>query len=273
LKQWAKLNSDRITKSVIPGFPYVPDAPLRLDVEGDGWGWNLGALWKPHPKHSVGFNYRSQARLAFKGHVNVEDLEGPVMLAIFGGKYYESAVNTDITLPPQVTIGYSYQITKKWEAEVDLGITGWSVFNRQEFMIGNPNPVMEGLSPIAHGYHESISLHVGSDYALSKYLSLRAGYFFYQTPSKGGHLGPVIPDGNRHGFSTGFSINFKSISIDLAYIAEIFADHKAKETDVGVKSGVVADGTYSSFLNLFAFNVTYRFGDGAPEKSGKWWFE
>jgi len=262
LKQRAKINSTLVTQTVIPGFPAVEDAPLRLKAGGNGWGWNLGVLWKPRPKHKFGFNFRSAARLAFKGHVFVEDIQGPVMQAIFGGSTGGSPINTDIVLPAQATIGYQYQITPKWDVETDFAWTGWHTFDRQEFTLGNPNAVLSGLTPIAQGYHDTFSFSVGSDYDLTKHIAVRGGYFFFQSPLRDGHMGPVIPDADRHGFAVGLGLNFKHVVFDLAYIAELFAERTAKHTSVGQNAGIVADGNYSTFVNLISFNATYRFGEG-----------
>jgi len=259
LKQRAKINSTLVTQNVFAFLPAQPDARLRLDTEGNGWGWNLGVLWKPHDKHQVGFHYRSQARLAFKGNVQVENIAGPIMTAIFGGPNFVTGVNTDIRLPPQMTFAYQYKIFQNWDVELDLAYTRWSTFDDLEFAIGSPNPVLNALTPIPHGYKDTVSVHLGSDWELNKYITLRAGYFFYQTPSRETNMGPVIPDGNRQGIAAGLGLNYRNITVDLAYIAEWFTTRKAKNSNVGRISNIVVDGDYSSFVNLLSFNVTYRF--------------
>ncbi len=263
LHQRAKLNSTLITRTVVPGFPALDDALFRLDADGNGWGWNLGVLWKPLPKHKFGFNYRSAARLAFKGQLEVSEIQGPVMQAVFGGPLGASSLNTDIVLPSQATIAYQYQITPKWDAEVDFAWTGWHTFDRQDFALGSPNVILDGLTPIAQGYHDSFSFSVGTDYDVTKHLTLRGGYFYFQSPAREGHLGPVIPDADRHGFATGIGLNFKHLVFDLTYIAELFEKRSVQGTDVGNGTGISVDGDYSTFVHLISFNVTYRFGEGA----------
>jgi len=214
----------------------------------------------------VGFNYRSAVRLPFKGSVNVENISGPVMLAVFGGsRHFTSSLTSDITLPPQITLAYKYQITPAWDVETDFGITGWSQFDRREFNFGSPNAVLMGLTPINEGFHDVFSFSLGSDWDMNKYVTLRGGYFFFQGPARDGHFGPVIPDANKHSFSVGVGLNYKQLTLDLMYHIEIYEKRNINETDAGNNVGVIAEGEYMSYLNLFSFNVTYRFGLGGEE--------
>ncbi len=266
LTQWAKVNSTRVTQGVVPGFPALPDANLKLDADGNGWGWNIGALWKLNKKNQIGFYYRSAARLAYKGYLTTENIQGPVMLAIFGGQNFKTGINTDIVLPPNATIGYQYKITPNWDIEFDFGWTGWQTFDHQEFAIGNPNPVLSALTPIPRGYHNTFSFMMGSDWEINKYVTLRGGYFFFQAPGRDGNAGPVIPDAARNGFSVGLGLNYKNLTIDMTYLAEPFADRTTDQTSIGNASGVIAEGKYQSFINVFSFNVTYRFGLGSSDQ-------
>jgi long-chain fatty acid transport protein len=259
LKQRFKLNSTRITHSVLPFWPDLDDASSYLHTSGDGWGWSLGAIFKPYPRHTLGFHYRSKARLNLSGYLDTEDLYGPILQAVFGGQTSGTPIHTHLMLPPQATWAYKYQATKTWDVEVDFGWTGWHTFREQNFTIGNPNAVLNGLTPIPQGYRDTFSFHLGSDWDITRYLTLRGGYFFYDSPARRGNLGPVIPDSDRQGFSTGMSLHYKNISLDLVYIAELFVERKVADTNVGVLSGIEADGKYTSFLNLFGVNITYRF--------------
>jgi long-chain fatty acid transport protein len=198
----------------------------------------------------------------------VEDIPGPVVSAIFGGnRHFTSSMTTDMTLPSQITMAYKYQITPRWDVETDFGITGWSVFDRREFNFGTPNPVLTALSPINEGFHDVFSFSLGSDWDLNEYVTLRGGYFFFQGPARDGHFGPVIPDASKNSFSVGMGLNYKKITLDLMYHIEIYANRDIDETDAGNNVGVIAEGDYRSYLNLFSFNVTYRFGAGSDSEA------
>lgn len=267
LSQRAKYNSTRITQGVIPGFPAQPDGLLRLDMDGHAWGWNIGGLWKFHKKHQIGFFYRSNIRMRLTGRLASENLQGPVMRGIFGGSDVVSRADSDIVLPQQLTLGYKFQITPKWDVETDFAWTGWRSFDHQVFNNDPSNAVLAGLSPIPRGYHDTFSFSVGSDWAINKYVTLRGGYFFFQAPGRSGNAGPVIPDAHRNGFAVGLGLNpIKNLTIDLTYLAELFTDRNVDYTNVGKNVGIVAEGKYQSFINVFAVNVTYRFGLGAEEE-------
>jgi len=267
LEQRAKINSTNITSSVISAFPALPDADVRLRADGHAWGWNLGAMWKLHDQHQIGFNYRSQIRLPLAGRIAVENLQGPVMLGIFGSSDFESGITTDIVLPPQYTLAYKYQVTPEWDVEVDFGWTRWSVFDQQSFDFEKPNAVLLGLTPINRGYNNTFSLSVGSDWDINQYVTLRAGYFFFQAPAPDGHSGPVIPDSHRNSLAVGLGLHYKSLTVDAVYQIELFASRDVESTDIGDNVGIIAEGEYTSFIQLFSFNVTYRFGPGGEEES------
>ena len=91
-------------------------------IKGDGWGvgYNLGLLWKPHEKVSIGVSFRSSTKIKLNGQTESEmNLVQPTM--------YSSA-NAEFPFPLEAVFGISYRPTPKWNIELDADYTDWSSF-------------------------------------------------------------------------------------------------------------------------------------------------
>ncbi len=259
IKQVAKLNSNLITASVVPGFPFpLENAPFELDADGHGVGWNVGILLTPHPQHQIGVFYRSQVRAEYRGTLDVDNLQGPVMTAIFGGSSFNTSVDTDVTFPDSLTVGYRFSPNEKWDVEVDVAWTNWSVFDRIDVGFGTSNAVLDSLEPLEQNFRDTISVSVGTSYDLNETWAVHGGYWYYEMAANKSTYSNVIPDGDRHGISVGFQYNLGKLSIDISYLA-IFSSEVSIDNSVGVTNGATVDGDYSSFTQIVATSLSYRF--------------
>ncbi len=260
LKQVAKLNSTLITRNALlfPGFPALPDASFELDVDGHGSGWNAGILLTPHEQHSFGLFYRSQMQVEYQGTLDVDDLSGPVMTAIFGGTSFHTSADTDVTFPDSLTLGYRYSPTKEWDIEVDVSWTNWSTFDSIDIAFETTNAVLDALEPVEENFNDTISVAVGTSYDLNASWSIMAGYFYFSMAADENDYSNAIPDGDRHAASLGLQYNTARFSIDISYIAE-FSSSGGIDNEVGAAAGAVVDGDYESFVQIISMGVTYRF--------------
>jgi long-chain fatty acid transport protein len=250
-------NIEQIVKLKQSGVGGAHDAKMWLDLPGEGWGWNGGILVKPHPKHRIGVNYRSLARIRYKGGLTVEGIDG-AYTGIFGGNTFYTNVNSDIILPPAVTVGYAFLPTDRLKFETDISWVGWSTYDRLEFDIAHSNAVLDALTPISEDYHDTINVHFGTEYKLTNEWKLRAGYLFYQTPVEKANFSPTNPDSSRNAVSVGLGYERQAFAVNLSYMAMFYAKRKISN-DVGASSQSNVDGTYKNFVNIVGVNFTYKF--------------
>lgn len=258
LKQVGKLNSNFITSTVIPGTTGLADAPFELDVNGHGTGWNLGLLITPDERNTIGLLYRSRVRAQYRGTLDVDTLQGPVMQGIFSGSSFKTSADTDVTFPDNITLGYNLKVNNKWNAEADFGWTNWSVFDQVDVAFGTTNAVLNGLEPVNEDFRDVFSFHFGNSYDLNPEWTLNGGYFYYARAANKLNYSNAIPDGDRHGIAFGTQYKHKSYSIDFAYTAEIIPSVDI-DNNVGSSAGATVDGEYAGLVHIIVVGATYYF--------------
>jgi long-chain fatty acid transport protein len=260
------------TSSVTGGAPYGAWelGMLGADATAVGYGYNLGAMWKPRKDFSVGAAYRSEVKLELEGDANFLATT-PAGLSAMGMDYsaipansipfyrrqFKSTASTEITLPASFDIGVAWKPSDTLTLEVDAGWTGWSSYNKLELKFDNPQFSAFNNKPDQKNWKDVWSYKAGGQYAVSKNLDLRAGYAYDFSPIPDSTLGPELPDSNRHNYSIGSSIHNETMSIDLAYMWVHFVERTVTNQDNITLKG--QNGTFKSDAHLLGASVTVKF--------------
>jgi len=250
LKQVGKFNS-----SILTGDPQ--DAVFEYEAGGHGQGWNVGMLWTPTSVDTYGVSFRSEVRSHLKGTMSTHDLTGG-MAFVFGGPSTVTSVDTDITFPANLTIGYKRQFNDKFDWEIDLSWTGWSSYDTLDTVFGTSNAILAGFEHIGKDYLDTFSLNTGGTYVLSDTWKVNAGYFFYTQASNKNNYTNESPDGKQHGVSIGLEYSQNNWALDIMYIA-IFQPGVRIENVSGLANGADIDGEYSNLTQLISTGITYNF--------------
>ncbi|MGH7198672.1 MAG: OmpP1/FadL family transporter [Candidatus Omnitrophota bacterium] len=258
VKQISKLNSSFISSSA--GLPAVlPDANVEADMEGHGYGWNVGVLLTPDEKIQIGFFYRSSVRVPLRGQIDVDNIQGFIPQFIFGGESFNTSLDSDVEFPDSAVVGFLYHINDQWDVEADLGWTGWEKFDHFDLAFGTSNAVLDAADPSGHQFDDSISVNVGFDCKVSENWNLLFGYAFFEQAAQEEDYSNTFPDGDRHAFTVGVQYRTGPFSIAMAYAGQ-FVDEVSVDNTVGNISGVSVDGDYSGFYHIVVGSMTYRFG-------------
>jgi long-chain fatty acid transport protein len=246
--------------AAILGIPGVPDGMAYTETSGSGWGWNLGTIINPLPNHRIGASFRSKADIDVDGRVVVEDLVLGTAQGFPTAPHFQTGAHSNIPLPWNVTVGYAYEPSKKWAAEVDLGVTGWEVFTDQDFTFDQPNAVLTALGTIPRNYDNTISVHTGGHYQITDKVDLQGGFAFYQAAAPKKHVDNFLPDANRWFWSFGASYQWTPrFRVDFNYLFMLFATRHISNPGVLAKTGESIDGRYTSFIHGPMLNFTYQF--------------
>jgi len=233
---------------------------MNLHLEGDGdmaFSWNAGVLIKPVEDISLGFTYRAQTNIDFKGTANFSP---PASLAaLFPG----GDVTTGIKLPTTYYAGVAWMPTDDLELELDYQGINWSSYDKLEInfvtdAINTPGVAQADVSS-PKNYKDTFIIRFGGEYKLPVMgLKLRAGYFYDRNPVPDEHLEPLLPDADRHGVNIGFGLDLlPDLTLDFAYLDLLFKDRKTDKTSQ--PDGVYLDGLYTGNGQLFGVNLTYQF--------------
>jgi long-chain fatty acid transport protein len=247
-----------------------PDGQVRLNLAGNHWGWQMGALIKPHKKHQLGFYFRSPVDVLTKGLIKVENSSFAP-----GGKF-ETGGNAKINLPLNLTFAYAFKPTNRTTVETDFGYTRWSIHKR---LYINADPVttaddaiLNAIGKVDKDYNDSYTIHLGGNHKLTKNLTLMGGWVFYWPAVPKDHFTPAVPDAKSMAVSTGFNYEFwKHCVVGLSYFQRFWF---TRSIDNGVGEGAVlpnstVDGKYTSFVQEIAVSFTYKWDDIFDKISGK----
>lgn len=232
---------------------------VGADATATGYGYNFGLQWKPSTDLSFGAAYRSKIKLGLDGDANflATTANGGYLLngappAVQTLKMLKTTGATDITLPDALTLGVAWKPVDQLTLEFDVERTGWSSYKALELKFGTESQ-LAGFNgkPDAKNWKDVWAYRVGTQYAVTPKMDLRAGYAYDTSPSPSDTVGPELPDADRHNFSVGSGLHNEFGSIDLAYMWVHWLDRTVDNSK--------EKGTFKSDAHLFAVAVTYKF--------------
>ena len=182
-------------------------AMLRLTGDDWDWGYVLGVRYQITPSLSAGASYLSEMR-----H-DLHSGKARLNLAANGASVtgYPQGAAAKITLPATATFGFAYKLSA-FTLEADAQWTEWSSYRKLAVELDGGR-TME--SP--KNWHNTWTLRFGGQYALNKYLDLRAGIVWDETSIPRETLDPLVPSGNRWLYCAGLGINLGNLTFDVAY--------------------------------------------------------
>ena len=227
------------------------DARMKIKTHGDGWGYNLGLLYRPGGAWSVGLAYRSGICVDQKGTLDMNNIAPPVQ-PLFGGSSFQTPVSGKVDFPQMADIGIAYQPTERWVIDVDAEWAGWSSFQRVQLDLATEVPAA-GLTDISvpQDWHDTWAYKIGADFQISDRLSLRAGYAFLNTAVPEATLTAANPDAGQHNVSIGLGWREGRWTIDGYYNLGIFKTRHVTNTNLS--------GRYETYVHYFGTSVGYKF--------------
>lgn len=227
---------------------------VTVDATGvTAWGWSGSMMFTPIERLRVGFNYRSEMILEAEGGEATFSNVPNSPLTPFQNTTFDAA----LPLPAEVSVGFSYQLKDKWLFAFDYNRTLWSVYNSLDIDFTNPSiPDSENL----RNYKDASIYRFGLQYDANDMFTLRAGYYFDESPVQEGFFAPETPRNDSHGFTGGLSLNVNSrFAIDASFLYNRFEEVDASY-DHYFENGqaVPFEGTYKSSAFIPGLGVTYK---------------
>ena len=221
-----------------------------FDGDGVGYGFNAGLLWKPHPMHSFGVMYRSESSTDFSGHthVHIPTFTAATPFGPFKVPGFDSRTDADLNFqfPQTVVAAYSFRPTPDWNIEFDVDWTDWDRLNTLTLHQATSDVTLPFNWKSSFMYEFGVTRKLPASFAVS------AGYIYSENSVPNASFNPLIPDSNRHVFSTGIGQTFDRINWQLTY-------QYAYGPQRQVNNGTLADGAYRFQSNAISLSVGYRF--------------
>jgi long-chain fatty acid transport protein len=226
--------------------------------KGDGWdaGYNLGVLWQPHEKISIGASFRSSTTITMDGHTEFE--QQPVIPTT------RLPAQADFTFPWTADFGISYRPTPKWNLEFDADYTDWSSFgtvtiNQQGTP---PYPVQQNI-PVTLDWQASWMYEFGVTRFFDNGWHISAGYVYDENSIPNSFYSPLAADLDRSFFSVGTGHKGKRFDFAIAYQLGYGPAHTVTgsqpSSQPGFNAGQSADGTYHFISQAVLVTVGMHF--------------
>ncbi len=245
---------------ILGGLP-SPDGKATTDADGWGWGWNSGLLIKPFRHHRLGMSYRSRANVKVDGQVQIED----IVLAVAQGfptsdPFFMTGIHSDIGIPANLTLGYAYEPSPKWSAEMDVGLTFWNAFKDQDYAFDQPTALLRALGTVPRDYDTTWNFHFGGKRQLNKKWDVMGGFAFYEAASPKKHVDNFLPDANRYLWTMGTTYHWtRSIDLDFNYFFMLFGSRHISNPEQAARTGDNIDGRFTSIIHGPMFSFNYKF--------------
>jgi long-chain fatty acid transport protein len=247
---WQRLTADylRVASVASPG---LAASPVTMNLSGDSWGWNVGALFNVSPETKVGASYRSAVNHDVTGTINV------------GGAVAPSSGNAkaNIKLPDVFILSGTHQMSSKWQLLGDVSWTGWSSIPRIDVIRTSAIPGFAAgttAQTLDTDFRDTWRVAVGANYQLASDMKLKFGVAYDQTPVKGEATRLVsLPDNDRTWFSFGTQWQpSKGAALDVG-VAYLYIKEAAINNNQNAAGRGTVTGSYNN--NAWILGAQYSF--------------
>jgi len=215
---------------------------LKQNFKGDGWGYNIAALYKTDVVN-VGVSYRSSVKIKSNGNSTL----GPVTVA-----------NTiTVKMPDILSIGTAFHPTESLTLSVDADWVNWKKFDQLAFTYSSALPGVGSSLTVKEKWKSTWAFRVGAEWAYTNTMRARFGYTYDPTPITSPDFTPLIPGNDRQAVHLGYGVDVSdAATIDLAYMYVWLSDRNQTQS---TGTSIVRNGVYKSSIHLFGASMTYTF--------------
>jgi long-chain fatty acid transport protein len=218
--------------------------PTLLHAHGWGYGYTLGALYKPNECTRLGLGFRSQVSEQLRGDGQQYTVPGGTVPAPSPDFPFnaETSVKGAIKTPAVLTLSGAYDY-KLWTFKASAQLNLWHTFN--QISIYMPDAYATN-STVYTKWRNAWFGALGAEYHYTPCWSFRGGLAYDQTPTTS-YRDPRIPDNDRIWANIGLSYTLNDTwSFDAAY-SHIFIQEQT--VNVTQASGTTATATLPLEVN------------------------
>jgi long-chain fatty acid transport protein len=232
-------------------------SPLRLTLDDNAWGWNVGALFTLSPQTKLGVSYRSEVKYKTTGKI---EITGPAAAN-------SSDAKADITLPDFFLLSLTHKLSDRIELLGDISKTGWSSIPKVDVIRASAS--LSGLlagstaQTLETNFKDTWRFALGANYKLNDEWLLKGGIAYDETPVKGSSSRLVsLPDNDRTWFSLGVQWKAsKVVTLDLGaaylYVKDAQIDNNQGTVAAPLRGHVT--GTYEDSAWIFGSQLSMAF--------------
>jgi len=252
----ALLFSNPATRPLPFATPQGADGTAEVQGDDNGFGWLIGAHFRPTDAVSIGVSYRSEIDYELSGTVDwtVPDNARAVFNAspMTRPLFIDGNARAELTTPSILNVGATWQVTDGFMLAATYARTGWESMREVRIQFENPDP--DSVEPFDWKNSDFYSL--GAEFQLNDAWTLRGGVAYDETPTNLEHRTPRLPDANRMFYSVGATWKLNdAFDVNLAYTR---IEPRNPQINTG-SGGSRLRGAFDGNANLFGVSAQYRF--------------
>jgi len=225
-------------------------AGFKQNFHGDGWGYNLGALFKSDMLN-IGVTYRSKITVDANG---TSSLLSPAV---------GTSLNTiQVTLPDMLSAGFAFFPVDNVTVSVNVDWVNWKKFNELAFKYNPALPLLGSSKTVPQNWKATTAFRLGLEWAYSQDLRFRSGYTYDPSAISDVEFTPLLPSNDIQTFSVGLGYDMSdALTVDLAYMYVLFKDRQqvASVSIPGVNNNATRNGLYQTNIHLISGSLSYHF--------------
>lgn len=236
-------------------LPQEADGQGRLTGTDWGYGFGLGALWKPTPNDRIGINFRSQIDHTISKGIATFQIPSNLH-PLFGSAFTNTTGSADTNTPWYMSLGWWHTVDERLSFGVKAEYTHWSSFDK--LVVNYANPAQAAFnSPTYFNYKNTWFTSFGGDYKLDNQWTLRAGVAYDKTPTQDATRDPKVPDNSRKWLTVGVGYQMnEQLRFDAGFLHLFVNDPKIN--DVAPTFNTL-NGHFKVTGNVLAVSGQYSF--------------
>jgi long-chain fatty acid transport protein len=230
---------------------------LKSDLtDSEGFGFNLGLLYKPDGFFSWGLSYRSEVSVDFSGDGSLSQIptgNAQFDAAVANALPFGAAlpVETGIDFPQMASMGLGFRLADGVMLETDINWTGWSSFDSLVVDFVN-DQLPDAVRP--QEWNDVFNYRVGVSFDTRAGNQVRFGALYDETPQVEEAVSPLLPDNNRTGLSIGYGFNGPKLTWDFALLY-LHLEKRTRDQSFPGESDFF--GTYDNEAILLGFSLGF----------------
>ncbi len=234
----------------IPSIAF--DGVQKIKLDGEGYGFNLGMLFRVTEKLAIGMSFRSRIKLKLDGDIKFKGVS-----TVF---FPDRKVKLDMDLPACIFTGISYKLSEKIIIEIGSKWEGWSTYKQLNLKFNSPIPALgAGTSyKIKKDWKDVYSFNVGMKYKIDPTLFISTGYQHEGNPVPSHTFDPSVPVAAKDELAFGVQKTFDKFIVALAYNYQKYRSMQKNNNVVGFSSDP-ANGKFDADIHIGGITVMYLF--------------
>jgi len=236
--------------------PQAADGFAEIQGDDNGFGWTVGANFKPVDQLAIGVSYRSEIDYELEGTADWT-VPGNVA-AVFAASpttrplFQDGAALAKLTTPSVLNVDLRYDFNDSFSMMASYAETGWSSLREVRIEFANPDP--DSVEPF--NWKDTTFASLGAEYKLNESWTLRGGVAYDETPTHIETRTPRLPDANRMWYSIGASwLATQALEVNFGYTR---IEPNSPKIDI-TSNRTTLVGPFDGAANLYGVSAQYKF--------------